>query len=305
MDVVSYSSIKTKDSDYTGRYTVISSEPTSFNIVLKNRPERISYDSSEISSLEYTTSSTGAVGGISEIKSVFEGIGYEKLPRFTGFDSTNGINAKIQLDTTNIGKINDIKIKNEGITYPSDYTLAPQGRSSLICNVIDNQEITRVDITFGGRNYYTPPSFVCIDSASRNVIEGVAFKATLSSGSITDVDIISSAKGLASVQHELFTVNNTNGINIKSLTATAEGLVTATLSTPIFGFSTSTPPFAVGDEVFVEGVAKTSGKGFNSEDYGHKFFKVTAYQPTNPAVVTFDVRRSRSCCSNSIFCCNN
>ena len=80
-----------------------------------------------------------------------------------------------------------------------------------------------------GRNYYTPPSFVCVDSASRNVIEGVAFKATLSSGSITDVDIISSAKGLASVQHELFTVNNTNGINIKSLTATAEGLVTATL----------------------------------------------------------------------------
>ena len=289
LDVVSYSSIKTKESDYTGRYTVISSEPTSFNIVLKNRPERISYASSEISSLEYTTSSTGAVGGISEIKSVFEGIGYEKLPRFTGFDSTNGINAKIQLDTTNIGKINDIKIKNEGIVYPSDYTLAPQGRSSLICNVIDNQEITRVDITFGGRNYYTPPSFVCVDSASRNVIEGVAFKATLSSGSITDVDIISSAKGLASVQHELFTVNNTNGINIKSLTATAEGLVTATLSTPIFGFSTSTPPFAVGDEVFVEGIAKTSGKGFNSEDYGHKFFKVTDYQPTNPAVVTFDV----------------
>ena len=66
LDVVSYSSIKTKESDYTGRYTVISSEPTSFNIVLKNRPERISYASSEISSLEYTTSSTGAVGGISK-----------------------------------------------------------------------------------------------------------------------------------------------------------------------------------------------------------------------------------------------
>ena len=289
LDVVSYSSIKTKESDYTGKHTIIGSGTTTFNIVIKNRPERISYASSEISSLKYTTSSTGAVGGISEIRPVFEGIGYEKLPRFTGFNSTTGINAKIQLDTTNIGKINDIKIKNEGIIYPSDFTLAPQGRSSLICNIIDNQEITRVDITFGGRNYYTPPSFVCVDSASRKVIEGVAFKATLSSGSITDVDIISSAKGLASVQHELFTVNNTNGINIRSLTATAEGLVTATLSTPIVGFSTFAPPFAIGDEVFVEGIAKTSGKGFNSEDYGHKFFKVTDYQPTNPAVVIFDI----------------
>ena len=289
LDVRSYSSIKTKSSDYNGKYKVVGTGTTTFSIVLTKRPERISYNTSEISSLKYTTTAKGASGGISEIRSLFEGIGYEKLPKVTGFKTANGINAKIQLGTTNIGNVNDVKIKNEGIIYPSDFTLAPQGRSSLICNIIDNQEITNVNVTFGGRNYYTPPLFVCVDSASRKVIEGVAFEAILSSGSITEVNIISSAKGLASVKHEIFTVNNTNGINIRSVTSTSEGLVSATLSTPIVGFSTFTPPFAIGDEVFVEGITKTSGKGFNSEDYGHKFFKVVDYQPTNPAVLVFDV----------------
>lgn len=289
LEVRSYSSIKTKPSDYNGKYKVVGAGTTTFSIVLSKRPERISYNSDEISSLKYTTTSTGASGGISEIRPIFSGIGYQKLPKVTGFETDNGINAKIQLGTTDIGKINDIKIKNEGIIYPSDFTLAPQGRSSLICNIIDNQEITNVDITFGGRNYFTPPLFVCVDSESRKVIDDVAFEAVLSSGSITEVNIISSAKGLASVKHEIFTVNNTNGINIKSITSTSEGLVSATLSTPIVGFSTFTPPFAIGDEIFVEGVTKSSGKGFNSEDYGHKFFKVVDYQPTNPAVLVFDV----------------
>ena len=289
LDVRSYSSIKTKPSDYNGKYKVVGSGTTTFSIVLSRRPERISYNSSEISSLKYTTTAEGASGGISEIRPLFEGIGYQKLPKVTGFKTTNGINAKIQIETTNIGNVNDVRIKNEGIIYPSDYTLAPQGRSSLICNIIDSQEITNVDVLFGGRNYFTPPLFVCVDSESRKVIEGVSFEAVLSSGSITEVNIISSAKGLASVKHEVYTVNNTNGINIKSLTSTSEGLVSATLSTPIVGFSTFTPPFSIGDEVFVEGITKTSGKGFNSEDYGYKFFKVTDYQPTNPAVVVFDI----------------
>ena len=214
LDVRSYSSIKTKPSDYNGKYKVVGSATTTFSIVLKQRPERISYNSDEISSLKYTTTASGASGGISEIRPIFEGIGYQKLPTVTGFDTDNGINAKIQLGTTNIGTVNDVRIKNEGIIYPSDFTLAPQGRSSLICNIIDSQEITKVDINFGGRNYYTPPLFVCVDSSSRKVIDDVAFEAVLSSGSITEVNIIASAKGLASVQHEIFTVNNTNGINI-------------------------------------------------------------------------------------------
>ena len=41
------------------------------------------------------------------------------------------------------------------------------------------------------------------------------------------------------------------------------------------GFTTA--PFLVGDEVFIEGIKKysTDGSGFNSEDYGFKFFKVS------------------------------
>ena len=54
------------------------------------------------------------------------------------------------------------------------------------------------------------------------------------------------------------------------------GIATCVLETPVLGFTT--PLFAVGDEVFVEGVEQAVvgvGTGFNSRNYNYKFFKVT------------------------------
>jgi len=61
------------------------------------------------------------------------------------------------------------------------------------------------------------------------------------------------------------------------------------LTTPIAGFTSA--PFAVGDRIFVEGIEKTdsSGDGFNSENYGYRFFTVTNYFGLSPDKLEFSV----------------
>ena len=97
-------------------------------------------------------------------------------------------------------------------------------------------------------------------------------------------------KGLQSVTHEIFAINNDNGSTVSKLVYDASvGIVTCTLVTPILGFST--PPFSVNEEVFVEGLQKfgDTGTGFNSVDNGFNFFKVSAVNNINPATVSFDI----------------
>ena len=111
---------------------------------------------------------------------------------------------------------------------------------------------------------------------------------------MVDASIIVPSRGLKSVTHELFALNNSNGATIKTVEFNpSTGIVTCTLVTPILGFSTA--PFSVGEEIFVEGIQQythsslTPGDGFNSEDNGFKFFKITSMVNNNPATVEFDL----------------
>ena len=69
----------------------------------------------------------------------------------------------------------------------------------------------------------------------------------------------------------------------------SSGIVTCFLSTPLLGFSTSI--FSVGEQIFVEGITKNGigGSGFNSEDYGFRFFEVISYENLIPAKLKFSV----------------
>jgi hypothetical protein len=50
------------------------------------------------------------------------------------------------------------------------------------------------------------------------------------------------------------------------------------------------PLFTDGDEIFVEGIDLSGdGTGYNSKDYGYRFFKVQSYVNSNPAILTFAV----------------
>ena len=60
-----------------------------------------------------------------------------------------------------------------------------------------------------------------------------------------------SNKWTYSVQHEIFAINNSNGVIINSIQTSSGGLVTCFLSAPFGGFP-DPQPFENGDEIYVE-----------------------------------------------------
>ena len=123
---------------------------------------------------------------------------------------------------------------------------------------------------------------------------GAIIAGRLNGSSLQDVKVIVEPKGLESVTHDIFALNNSNGLTVNKLSYNStSGIVTCTLVTPILGFSTA--PFSVNEEIFVEGLQKETypndpeGTGFNSPDNGFKFFKITKVTNNNPATIEFNL----------------
>ena len=220
----------------------------------------------------------------------FGGVGYDSLPSFVSVASTQGINATLLPDSTSINRVDDIRILNPGFEYSSDPTLKPEAFVSPVVSVINSDTITEVEIIDGGKNYTSTPNLIIVNPVTR--IEDITgtITGTVASNSLSNVEVVIPPKGLQSVTHEIFAINNDNGSTVSKLVYDAAvGIVTCTLVTPILGFST--PPFSVDEEIFVEGLQKfgDTGTGFNSTDNGFNFFKITAVNNINPATVSFDI----------------
>jgi hypothetical protein len=86
-DVNNYSEILFTDSKYTGRYTITGVATTTFDINLTKKPEKLSYNSTECDSLEYTTTSLSAKGPVDKLKLISSGTNYKKPPELSGSDS--------------------------------------------------------------------------------------------------------------------------------------------------------------------------------------------------------------------------
>ena len=291
-DVPNRSKISYKTSVYSGKYNIFGVGSTTFNIVLDKIPEKNSYTQNDLLNSNFYTTSSNVNGPIHSIRIINSGNNYGKLPSISDISSENGTGALIIPQTKNIGKIESIKVLNEGFSYPSDITLRPRAVLPTISNLLDNGQVSNVDVVYGGRNYYSAPKLVLVDSESRKVIDNGAFNPILSNNSIIDVEIISSPKGLSFNEHTIFTLNNTNGVGISTISYNSfTGDVTCTLFTPISGFPSQNQPFKIGDLIFVEGIenADDSSLGFNSEDHGFVFFKVTDFINTNPAILKFNL----------------
>ena len=145
----------------------------------------------------------------------------------------------------------------------------------------------------GGKIYISAPDLVVVDPETGQLTDQGVIELELSSSSISEVNVISSPKGLKPIEQRIRTINNSNGVSISQVvgmsTTSTVGVVTCTLVTPVAGFSTSV--FAVGDQIFVEGIQldSSTGSGYNSTDHGFNFFTVTSYTNINPAVVKFDM----------------
>ena len=292
-DVNNGSKLTYIDSDYEGSFSVFGVGTTSFNLSLNKIPERLSYTSSQTDKLSYITNSPLASGGVGKILLTSAGLGYKNIPGISSITSVNGINAKILCLSDNINKINQVRILDPGFEYHSDKTLRPDARISPTITLINSDVIGKIEVVSGGKNYISAPDLVVVDPETGLLTDQGVIELELSSSSISEVNVISSPKGLKPIEQRIRTINNSNGISISQVvgmsTTSTVGVVTCTLVTPVAGFTTSV--FEVGEQIFVEGIQleSSTGSGYNSTDHGFNFFTVTSYTNTNPAVVKFDL----------------
>ena len=205
------------------------------------------------------------------------------------------MNATLLPDSTTINRVDDVRILNPGFEYSSDPTLKPEAFVSPVITVINSNTISDIEVIDGGRNYTTLPDLVIVNPLTgQEDKSGAIIGASITGSSLSDVKIIVEPKGLQSITHEIFAINNSNGSTVSQLQYNpSTGIATCTLVTPVLGFSTA--PFSINEEIYVEGLQQytdstlTGGDGFNSADNGFKFFKVSAVTNSNPATIEFNL----------------
>ena len=290
-DVNHYSQILFENSLYNSTHKVIGIANTEFSVSLRKLPESLVYLKEECDVIKYTTKSQTATGGIENLNIVSQGYGLKSLPVFNGVESEQGAGAFIIPVSNTIGNIISDTLKNEGYEYPSDNTIRPSAIIPQEVYLADSNTIDSINITFGGEDYTSAPDIVIVNSDTGEVINSGYIKALVNGSSITEVYVEYPANGLPIKPVTLRTMNNSNGINIDKVEySSSAGIVTCTITTPIFGFTQQ--PLAQGDEIFIEGIEQVNGStgdGVNSTDLGFNFFRITQYYSTNPARFEYNI----------------
>ena len=303
-EVVNGSQIIFLDSIYNGEYKISGVTSETFNFSPKV-PEFLSYDDTDCEKIEYSTKSTNVKGGIKKLKILSKGFNYKQIPLFKEVTSTEGLNANLVAESNNIGKIENVRVLDIGYEYSADKTLQPEVFIPSILNIDNLDTVINIDVVNGGFDYTTPPNLILFNPESNTVVDTSSLSANVPNQSISSVDLVAPINGLQSVQHKVFTTNNSNGIGINQIQTSSGGLVTCFLETPFNGFL-DPQPFEVGDEIFVEGIQRIGeaggltvqggetvgevlGEGFNSQDHNFTFFKVLDYISGSTSIVKFSV----------------
>jgi len=279
-DINNYSSIKYINSDYNNSYAISDVAATTFNVNINKKPEKLSYGSTDCDTLEYSTTSTSASGSVKSLTILSSGTGYKKLPTLKSTNSTSGVDLIANPKSNEVGSVKETLVINDRFTYSSDKTLRPKSNVSASITLKDSNTIDAIKVLKGGSGYTSAPVITLVDPVNRSVINSGLIKPTLTGSAISSVEVVSQPKGLPDETVEVFATSNNNGIAIEKVESSNSGIFTCIISTPISNFTIQ--PFAIGDEVFIEGIQKSSsdGGGFNSSDYGYKFFKVDGYDNT-------------------------
>ncbi|AIX42893.1 baseplate wedge initiator [Synechococcus phage ACG-2014f] len=280
-------SIRYEASEYAieGRVTVI--DDSTFTYTLNTIPEKPLYTNPD-TQLSYKTSSSTALGGVGRLNIIFSGNNFPALPEFEGIQTEYGQNATIRAESDDIGTLASFRIQNAGWDYSADNTLRPFGVIQPTIRFDNSDFVTEVTVLDGGNGYQNPPNAVLVDSVTREVVDNGSIILEVQSSTITDVIVEVAPSGLSKDLQELWTVNNSNGIPILLIgnIDNVAGVVTYTVQTPIEGYAT--PPFSVGDRVFVENILVDQDappSKLNSGDYGYQFLEVVAVTPTNPITI--------------------
>lgn len=289
---LNYSKLSFVNSEYNLKTKVVGAaySTLSFTVRLEKEPERVSYAKTECDELRYTTRSSSAIGGISKVRVTNPGDSYRKIPGISSVTSDEGVNSELFVESKTIASLGSVVIEKPGFDFSQDKTLRPIADIPTYYGVENSNKIKSIIPLFGGKNFITPPDLIVINSVTKEEITDAEIIPVMGSGSIESVQLISSPSGLAGVGHSVYTISNSNGISIIKVDSVNTGIVTATLRTPLLGFTTS--PFKAGDKIFVDGIQtyNDEGDGFNSRNYGFTFFEVQSFNGgINPSTVTFDL----------------
>ena len=270
-------SIEVTESVYNDEYTVTGiSSNNKFNIELFSDPSVLSYGSTN-SSPEYTTTSNTALGPINDIKIINRGslflfpTGISTAKSDTGTDAIIGYELQKSVEGTNVTRpINSI------YDFTSDKTYTLNVDIPSIVSVRSNNKIVGIRVVDPGRGYIEPPKVKIVDQPN------IYSVTNLSGNSVGSVNLISKDNGILSDSVTVFADFHTNGVQVTRTTVEADNTsINLFLKEPNNGFIEF--PFAVGDEIYVDGITATvdSGTGFNSSDYDFTYFKITGITTTS------------------------
>jgi len=241
------------------------------------------------SNSSYKTTSTSAIGPISNVKINFAGRGYKKLPFIQKIDTKLGKNAILKLKSEKIGRVESYERVKDGFDYPTDPTLSPRLSVPVICGIKDIRTISNIGIITGGRNYNGPPELLVKDDPS------IKLSCSVTGGAISKVNIINNSTSLSSPL-EIIPIRNSNGYEIDNITYAGNFVTLELNNTPGlnpfvtigYGNTLVAYPFAVGDKIFIENCRLTSSTrdkaNFNSSSYNYRFFTVTGISSLNNTV---------------------
>jgi hypothetical protein len=265
------------DSKYNGSYSIVGVSSTAFKYNLSEFVENSEYDSN-IAKLSYITNSQTAFGPINSIDITSFGKNLSSLPGISSIYTNYGSNAILTPNTNNIGNVVNTEIIDIGFDYSSDLSMRPTASLPVILEIESQSSFETIGVSSVGKGYYISPELVVLDGLTQEVVDDVQLKYDISNYS---VDIIKNTKQLNNLSPIIIPVNNVNGVSIDSISynnSTKDVIVTLGSS-----FSNASDfPFEVGDNVLIENVSigvGSTGKGYNSENYGYKLFKITATDP--------------------------
>ena len=282
-------SVSYVDSRYSTSAGITTLSPTKFVYSITSLPEREQYINGETGIVSYTTSSTNTRGGVGEVRIISSGQNFSTLPEFIDITSEFGNNASLRAVSDDIGKVSSFRLQNAGWGYSSDNTLRPSGTIQPKIEFSDSDFVIDIEVEFGGYGYQTAPNSVLIDSLTREVNDTGSIILEVESSVISEAIVDVTPTGLSKRRHDLFTINNSNGIPITRIDQIDRntGIVSYRLQTPILNYIN--PPFANGDFCFVENIIPEVGvttTNLNSADYGYQFFEVINVSATNPIILS-------------------
>jgi hypothetical protein len=179
-----------------------------FKYQIPREPESESYNLNN-SNISYKTTSTDAFGPIDKVSIKNKGRYFYRLPSKTLISTNIGTGAIVSANSTSIGEIKTVNIKDIGFDYPSDLSIRPIANLPTIYKVEPLYSFERITIISNGVNYLQAPNIVVIDNKTSSVIDDVFLQYQLGDNFVS---IIRNTKNLSNIVPRLVPVNNTNGI---------------------------------------------------------------------------------------------